>query len=99
MKEYYNKFINGHLSLPLSFWLVGLFGTILVSFIILLILSSLNILSNPLLRIIAFPYLIIASIGIWKSSNNYKGLKIWSIGAKIIVVLWNLQNFLGVFIR
>lgn len=99
MKEYYNKFINGHLSLPLSFWLVGLFGTILVSFIILLILSSLNILSNPLLRILGFPYLIIASIGIWQSSDNYKGPKAWSLGAKIIVVLWNLQNFLGIFVR
>ena len=97
MNSYYSKFINGNISLPISFWLFGLIGAMIVGSSIVLILVFLNIFSNPLFRILCFPYLIITSIGIWQSANNYKGLKVWPIGAKIIVVLWNLQNFLGIF--
>jgi hypothetical protein len=57
-----------------------------------------NILNNPLLRILGFPYLIIASIGIWQSSDNYKGPKAWSIGAKIMVVIWIIHNIFGIFV-
>jgi len=99
LKDYYYKFINGKISLPISFWLVGLIGIIVVSSLITALLYFLNIFNNPLLRIMAFPYLIIASMGIWQSSDNYKGPKAWSVGAKIIVVIWNIHNLLGIFIR
>lgn len=97
--DFYNKFINGKISLPISFWLVGLIGIMVVSLFITALLYFLNILSNPLLRILGFPYLIIASIGIWQSSDNYKGPKAWSVGAKIMVVVWNIHNLLGIFIK
>ena len=99
LKDYYNKFINGNISLPISFWLIGLIGTMLVSLLITALLYLLDILNNPLLRILVFPYLIIASIGIWQSSDNYKGLKAWSVGAKIGVVIWNIHNLFGIFVR
>lgn len=99
LKDYYNKFINGKISLPISFWLVGLIGIMVVSLLITALLYFLNILNNPLLRILGFPYLIIASIGIWKSSDNYKGPKAWSVGAKIMVVIWIIHNVLGIFVR
>ena len=99
MKNYYSKFINGNISLPISFWLFGLIGAMIVGSSIVLILIFLNIFSNPLFRILCFPYLIITTIGIWQSANNYNGLKVWPIGAKIILVLWNLQNVLGIFAR
>jgi hypothetical protein len=44
--------------------------------IILLIMTS-----------IFFAYCFIATIGVWRSSNNYVGKKIWSILAKISIVL------------
>lgn len=99
LKDYYNKFINGKISLPISFWLVGLIGTTVMGLLIMALLYFLNVLNNPLLRILAFPYLIIASIGIWQSSDNYKGPKAWSVGAKIMVVVWNIHNLLGIFIK
>jgi hypothetical protein len=99
LKDYYNKFINGKISLPISFWLVGLIGIMVVSLLITALLYFFNILNNPLLRILGFPYLIIASIGIWQSSDNYKGPKAWSIGAKIMVVIWIIHNIFGIFVR
>ena len=62
LKNYYNKFINGKISLPISFWLVGLIGIMVVSLLITLLLYFFDIFNNPLLRILGFPYLIIASI-------------------------------------
>jgi len=99
LKDYYNKFIDGKISLPVSFWLVGLIGIMAVSSLITAFLYFLNISSNPLLRILVFPYLIIASIGIWQSSDNYKGPKAWSLGAKIMVIVWIVHNILGIFVR
>ena len=98
LEDYCRKFINGQISLPISFWLFGLIGTIATSILIFVLLYFFNILSNPLLRILVFPYLIFASIGIWQSSNNYKGLKVWSISAKIIIIIWNINNLLGIFV-
>lgn len=98
LEDYYIKFINGQISLPISFWLIGLIGTVATSLLIFILLYFFNILSNPLLRILAFPYLIIASIGIWQSSNNYQGPKVWSISAKIIIIIWNINNLLGIFV-
>ena len=34
LKDYYNKFIDGKISLPVSFWLVGLIGVMAVSSLI-----------------------------------------------------------------
>ena len=70
-----------------------------VSLLITALLYFFNILNNPLLRILGFPYLIIASIGIWQSSDNYKGPQAWSIGAKIMVVIWIIHNIFGIFVR
>jgi hypothetical protein len=70
-----------------------------VSLLITLLLYFFDIFNNPLLRILGFPYLIIASIGIWQSSDNYKGPKAWSIGAKIMVIIWIVHNILGIFVR
>jgi hypothetical protein len=97
LKDYCNKFINGKISLIISFWLIGFLGTALVAltifFIIFIIFSSTN---HTLVRFLALPWYIFITIGIWKSSDNYKGLKIWAILAKIFIIIWNLNNLLGI---
>jgi hypothetical protein len=99
LKDFYIKFINGKISLAISFWLIGFLGTGLVAliifFIIFIIFSSTN---YTLVRFLALPWYIFITIGIWKSSDSYKGLKIWSILAKIFIIIWNLNNFLGIVI-
>ena len=92
-KSFFKKFIEGKASLPLSFWVFGFIGLILFSLIAALIYPSMTF-----VRLIAYPYLIYVSIGIWRSSNNYKGYKIFSILAKIVVVIWNINQFLGLIL-
>ncbi len=89
-KHLFKKFIDGDLSLALSFWVFGLIGIALLGLMVTLILPKMIF-----VRLITYPYLIYASIGIWRSSNNYKGLKVFSILAKIMIVIWNISQFLG----
>jgi hypothetical protein len=37
-------------------------------------------------------------IGVWRSSNNYKGTKIFSILAKIMLVIWSLNFIAGLIL-
>ena len=92
-KTFLNKFIEGKLSLTLSFWIFGFIGLAVLSVVTALILPSML-----LVRLIVYPYLIYVSLGIWRSSNNYKGLKVFSILAKIMIVIWNVSHFLGLIV-
>ena len=89
-KTFLNKFIEGKISLVFSFWIFGFIGLAVLSVVTALILPSML-----LVRLIVYPYLIYVSLGIWRSSNNYKGLKVFSIPAKIMIVIWNISQFLG----
>ena len=89
-KTFLNKFIDGKLSLALSFWIFGFIGLA-----VLIVVTALILPSMLLVRLIVYPYLIYVSLGIWRSSNNYKGLKVFSILAKIMIVIWNISQFLG----
>jgi len=40
-------------------------------------------------------YLLLLSVVIWKSANNYKGKKLWRVLAKISVVLIVLESLVG----
>ena len=90
MNKYLNKFIEGKLSLAFSFWVFGFIGLAALSIVTALILPSML-----LIRLIVYPYLIYVSLGIWRSSNNHKGLKIFSILAKLMIVIWNIGQLLG----
>ena len=59
------------------------------------VVTALILPSMLLVRLIVYPYLIYVSLGIWRSSNSYKGLKVFSILAKIMIVIWNISQFLG----
>ena len=92
-KSFFKKFIEGKLSLALSFWIFGLIGLAVLGLVAALILPSMIF-----VRLIVYPYLIYISLGIWRSSNNYKGFKIFSILAKIMIVIWNVSHFLGLIV-
>ena len=81
------NFYNGKLSLPISFWIFGFLGSAVIGAISLFIFQSINV-----GRLFAIPWQIYTLIGIWLSADNYKGLKIFPILAKIFVVLWIISN-------
>lgn len=92
-QSFFKNFFEGKLSLALSFWVFGFISLAVLGLVTALILRNMT-----LVRLIVYPYLIYASFGIWRSANNYKGKKIFSILAKIAIVVWNINHFLGLLV-
>jgi len=84
------KFFEGKLSLPISFWVFGFIGSAIMGFVGMLITQDMG-----MTRVVALPWHIFMLIGVWRSSNNYKGPKIFSILAKIMLVIWTLNFIAG----
>ena len=87
------KFFEGKLSLPISFWVFGFIGSAIMGFIGMLITQDMG-----MMRVIALPWHIFMVIGVWRSSNNYKGSKIFSILAKVMLVVWSLNFIAGLIL-
>lgn len=90
-ENFFVKFWNGELSLPMSYWGVGfgigiLYGGLAGIFVVLVGLS------DDALWGFIIPFQIYAVVGIWRSSNHYKGPKFWAVLAKIAVVVGILSN-------
>ena len=90
-ENFFVKFWNGELSLPMSYWGVG-FGIGILYGGLAGIFTVLVGLSDDALWGFIIPFQIYAVVGIWRSSNNYKGPKFWSVLAKIAVVIGILSN-------
>ena len=79
--ELLKKFFNGEVTLWKSYWLVfWLLGWLV--FLAAIFLFKGNMV-GILITLIWAAY---TAIGVWRSSNNYQGKKVWSILAKIAVV-------------
>ena len=90
-KNYFMKFFDGELSLPHSYWLVGIVYSIVVGILAAVIILSFS-LPDKTLSVLVLPWIIFISIGIWRSSDKYKGPKFWAILAKIAVVISVIQS-------
>ena len=87
------KFFEGKLSLPISFWVFGFIGSVVMGFVGMIITQDMG-----MTRVLALPWHIFMVIGVWRSSNNYKGTKIFSILAKIMLVIWSLNFIAGLML-
>ena len=87
------KFFEGKLSLPISFWVFGFIGSVIMGFIGMVITQDMG-----MMRVVALPWHIFMVIGVWRSSNNYKGSKIFSILAKVMLVVWSLNFIAGLIL-
>ena len=87
------KFFEGKLSLPISFWVFGFIGSVVMGFVGMIITQDMG-----MTRVVALPWHIFMVIGVWRSSNNYKGTKIFSILAKIMLVIWSLNFIAGLML-
>ena len=96
LSNHLKKFFNGDLSLPYSYWAFGVLISFGVSFVS-------GFLSMMLTENLGLAYLVIViwqifiTIGIWRSSDKYKGPKFWAYITKIMmVVAWGyLLSTLG----
>ena len=85
------RFWNGKLSLPASYWGMGLLGGLLYGGTIGIFTMMLGMSEDAMWGFI-IPFQIYTVVGIWRSSDKYKGPKFWSILAKITVVLGVISN-------
>ena len=90
--NFFVRFWNGQLSLPMSYWGVGVGIGILYTFLVLIIILGLGM-SDDAMWGFVIPFQIYTVVGIWRSSDKYKGPKFWAILAKIAVVLGIISNF------
>ena len=73
-KHYFQKFFDGELSLPHSYWLVGIVYSFGVGIILAIFMIGFN-LPERAANVLALPWFIFVAIGIWKSATNYKRLR------------------------
>jgi hypothetical protein len=94
--NFYLKLVRGEFGLFKTYWLYG----VLVGFLaVLLMRRIIKVGDSPLFLVhsvfvlVYSVYQIPVSIGAWRASDNYTGLKVWAILAKITIVL--VWLFLG----
>lgn len=85
-QNFFIKFWNGDLSLPMSYWLVGIVFGIILGLVIGLFVG-ISGMPEIAINIILIPWYVYTAVGIWRSSDKYKGKKFWAILAKIAIVL------------
>ena len=84
--NFFVKFWNGDLSLPMSYWLVGVVFSLVVGFVIGVIVIAAGLHEDAMFGFL-IPWYVYTTVGIWRSSNKYKGPKGWAILAKVAVIL------------
>lgn len=83
--------IKGEITLWKTYWLFGVLGNIIGSFLIVVFTAMGNTLMFIMVAIVIV-YSIITLIGIWNSASNYTGSKIWAILAQVMVVFGFLST-------
>tara|TARA_B100000029_G_scaffold438737_1_gene454902 strand:- start:4090 stop:4413 length:324 start_codon:yes stop_codon:yes gene_type:complete len=93
-KNYFIKFWDGELSLPQSYWVVGVLISIPVGALIGVFTAMIN---APMNTMYAFfiPWYVYIIVGIWRSAGRYKGPKFWAILAKILMILSAIRLVVG----
>ena len=93
-KNFFVRFWNGQLSLPMSYWGVGVGIGILFSILVVIIIVMLGMHDDAMWGFI-IPFQIYTVVGIWRSADRYKGPKFWAILAKIAVIIGILSNLMS----
>tara|TARA_B100000029_G_scaffold502057_1_gene576654 strand:+ start:4010 stop:4324 length:315 start_codon:yes stop_codon:yes gene_type:complete len=93
-KNFFVKFWDGELSLPMSYWVVGVVISIPVGFVIGVLTALINAPANSIYAFL-IPWYVYIVVGVWRSSDKYKGPKFWAILAKIALVLGIVRLIAG----
>ena len=93
-KNFFVRFWNCQLSLPMSYWGVGVGIGILFSILVVIIIVMLGMHDDAMWGFI-IPFQIYTVVGIWRSADRYKGPKFWAILAKIAVIIGILSNLMS----
>ena len=89
--NFFVRFWNGDLSLPMSYWGVGVGIGIIFGFLVGAFTISVGM-SEDAMWGFFIPFQIYTVVGIWRSADKYKGTKFWAILAKVAVVFGIVSN-------
>ncbi len=82
----FKSMMAGNERLVITYWVWGVIGTFVISFALTFLFTMLGL--PPMIApLVTLVYWVPVALGIWKSSDNYKGNSLWAILAKIAVVL------------
>ena len=90
-ENFFVRFWNGDLSLPMSYWGVGV-GIGLVFGLLIGVFTGAAGMSEDAMWGFLIPFQIYTVVGIWRSADKYKGAKFWAILAKVAVVFGIVSN-------
>ena len=90
-ENFFVRFWNGDLSLPMSYWGVGVGIGIIFGFLVGAFTIAVGM-SEDAMWGFFIPFQIYTVVGIWRSANKYRGTKFWAILAKIAVVFGIVSN-------
>ena len=86
-KSFIKKLIDGDFSLVKTYWLYGVVGSIVMNLLMIFPVMSGSMPLLVLAGLVSIAYAIVVLTGIWNSASKYTGSMLWSVLAKIIVVL------------
>ena len=85
-----HNYFKGDVPLKISFWGIYIFGwNIVVSFVLGFILLRMGFELNTSEIVIA-PITVLLAVGVWNSAGKYKGKKIWSVLARIVLAIQSI---------
>ena len=90
-ENFFVRFWSGNLSLPMSYWGVGV-GIGLVFGLLIGVFTGATGMSEDAMWGFLIPFQIYTVVGIWRSADKYKGAKFWAILAKVAVVFGIVSN-------
>jgi hypothetical protein len=90
-KNFFVDFWDGKLSLPMSYWGVGVLGSIIYALVVGFFVGLIGLGGDTVWGFI-IPFQVYIVVGIWRASNNYKGNKAWAVLAKVFVVIGIISN-------
>ena len=87
-----HNYFKGDVPLKISFWGIYIFGwNIVVSFVLGFILLRMGFELNTT-EIVMAPITVLLAVGVWNSAGKYKGKKIWSVLARIVVAIQSIGS-------
>ena len=86
-KQTFLSYVKGDVPLIISFWGIYVFAwNIVIYNILYMVLARMGV-ELKTVQSIGAPIIIILAIGVWNSAGKYKGKKIWSVLAKVVVAI------------
>ena len=87
-----HNYFKGDVPLKISFWGIYIFGwNIVVSFVLGFIFLRMGFEQNTV-EIVMAPITVLLAVGVWNSAGKYKGKKIWSVLARIVVAIQSIGS-------